>query len=68
MTSRPETQGKVLFLFSRGWRYPQESSRRPIGFANALWALQWYTMTSYPAGVPFAADRLATYFTELGLA
>jgi aminoglycoside phosphotransferase (APT) family kinase protein len=35
--------------------------------ANALWALRWYALTGYAAGVERARGRLAQYFAELGL-
>ncbi|HEX4197531.1 MAG TPA: aminoglycoside phosphotransferase family protein [Caulobacteraceae bacterium] len=34
--------------------------------ANALWALRWYALTGYTAGVERARDRLVQYFAELG--
>ena len=40
---------------------------RAYRLANALWALRWYALTGYAAGVERAKDRLESYFAELGL-
>ncbi|MGH6987710.1 MAG: phosphotransferase family protein [Caulobacteraceae bacterium] len=38
-----------------------------LRIANALWALRWYTLAGYAAGVERAAIALRGYFAELGL-
>jgi Ser/Thr protein kinase RdoA (MazF antagonist) len=50
-------------LFGDG--YPERL--RALRIANALWALRWYALTGYPAGVERAASRVAGYLTELGV-
>jgi aminoglycoside phosphotransferase (APT) family kinase protein len=50
-------------LFGEGYAECFQALR----IANALWALRWYSLTGYPAGVDRAASRLAGYLNELGL-
>jgi Ser/Thr protein kinase RdoA (MazF antagonist) len=38
-----------------------------LRIANALWALRWYALTGYDAGVVRAASRLAGYLAQVGL-
>jgi aminoglycoside phosphotransferase (APT) family kinase protein len=39
---------------------------RALRFANALWALRWYALTGYAAGVQRAAAAIDVYLAELG--
>jgi len=39
---------------------------RALRIANALWALRWYALTGYAAGVERAAARLTGYLAEVG--
>jgi Ser/Thr protein kinase RdoA (MazF antagonist) len=39
---------------------------RALRIANALWALRWYALTGYAAGVDRAAARLTSYLAEVG--
>ena len=50
-------------LFEDGYRERFQALR----IATALWALRWYALTGYNAGVERATSRLAGYLTELGL-
>jgi Ser/Thr protein kinase RdoA (MazF antagonist) len=38
-----------------------------LRLANALWALRWYALTGYQAGVDRAAGRTASYLAEIGV-
>jgi aminoglycoside phosphotransferase (APT) family kinase protein len=40
---------------------------KALRIANALWALRWYALTSYTAGVERAATRLRAYFAEAAI-
>jgi Ser/Thr protein kinase RdoA (MazF antagonist) len=51
-------------LFTDGYRERFEALR----IANALWALRWYSLTGYTAGVTRAASHIARYLHDLGLA
>jgi Ser/Thr protein kinase RdoA (MazF antagonist) len=35
--------------------------------ANALWALRWYALTGYAAGVDHATARITSYLAEIGV-
>ena len=49
-------------LFGAGYEELFQAHR----IANALWALRWYAITGYTAGVERAAGRVAGYLGELG--
>jgi aminoglycoside phosphotransferase (APT) family kinase protein len=49
-------------LFADGY----EAKFAAFRIANALWALRWYALTGYAAGVERARNKLAQYLAELG--
>jgi hypothetical protein len=48
-------------LFAAGY----DELFRAHRIANALWALRWYALTGYAAGVARAAARAARYLAEI---